>query len=275
MIDISCLKKDWLETKQAELNSDPILIEKVIRALYLLEQLTASGMQFIFKGGTSLLLLLSEPHRFSIDIDILTTETQETLDGVFKNIVEDGHFIKYTEDSRGNSHELPKAHFKFFYTSVINSHYPSYVLLDILFQRNPYPEIINVPIQSGFILSKDTPIQVVVPSLNSILGDKLTAYAPNTTGILYGMSKELEIIKQLYDVSHLFDVFNDFSIVKASFEETVKKEIVYRSSMQLTSSDLLNDIFQTSYIIASRGIESPEDYQELLSGIKKMKIYIH
>jgi predicted nucleotidyltransferase component of viral defense system len=175
MIDTSCLKKDWLDTKQAELNSDPILIEKVIRALYLLEQLTASGLQFIFKGGTSLLLLLSEPHRFSIDIDILTTETQEKLDIVFKNIVEDGHFINYTEDRRGNSHELPKAHFKFFYNSVINSHYPSYVLLDILFQSNPYPEIINVPIKSDFILSKDTPIQVVVPSLNSIIGDKLTA----------------------------------------------------------------------------------------------------
>ena len=274
MIDSNCLNKTWLDIKQAELNSDPILIEKVIRALYLLEQLAVSGLQFIFKGGTSLLLLLSEPHRFSIDIDILTMEDQSKLNSVFQNIVGEGHFINYTEDSRGKLHEIPKAHFKFFYTSVLNSHFPSYILLDILYESNPYPEIIKVPIQSDFILIKDTPLEVSVPSINSILGDKLTAYAPNTTGILYGLTKELEIIKQLYDVSRLFDAFNDISMVKASFDITVKKEIVYRRAMKLSPSDVLDDIFQTSYIIASKGIESPDDYQELLRGIKKMKIFI-
>ncbi len=43
-----------------------------------------------------------------------------------------------------------------------------------------------------------------------MLGDKLTAFAPNTIGILYKrpnqfFSKHVEIIKQLYDVAKLYD----------------------------------------------------------------------
>ena len=53
---------------------DPILIEKMIMALTLVEELKLNGLDFIFKGGTSLLLLLGTPQRFSIDIDILVAD---------------------------------------------------------------------------------------------------------------------------------------------------------------------------------------------------------
>lgn len=49
---------------------------------------------------------------------------------------------------------------------------------------------------------------VTMPSVDCILGDKLTAFAPHTTGIPYNIDKELEIIKQMYDISCLFDEFN-------------------------------------------------------------------
>jgi predicted nucleotidyltransferase component of viral defense system len=45
----------------------------MIYALYLLEQLQLSGLDFIFKGGTSLILLMKEPKRFSVDIDIIVS----------------------------------------------------------------------------------------------------------------------------------------------------------------------------------------------------------
>jgi hypothetical protein len=48
---------------------------------------------------------------------------------------------------------------------------------------------------------------------NSILGDKLTAFAPNTTGIPYKKGKHIEIIKQLHDVSKLIDNITDISTV--------------------------------------------------------------
>ncbi len=62
-------QKDFYKT-------DPAIIEKMIRALILLEHLSESKLEFIFKGGTCLILLLKQANRFSIDIDILTSETK-------------------------------------------------------------------------------------------------------------------------------------------------------------------------------------------------------
>jgi len=41
--------------------------------LYLLEQLQFSNLKFIVKGGTSLILLMKEPKRFSVDIDVIVS----------------------------------------------------------------------------------------------------------------------------------------------------------------------------------------------------------
>ena len=73
MIDNKCFTTEWIETKAKELNySDTNLIEKVIRALSLLDMLSRSGCPFHFKGGSCLMLLLHDtPHRLSIDIDIM------------------------------------------------------------------------------------------------------------------------------------------------------------------------------------------------------------
>ena len=41
--------------------------------------------------------------------------------------------------------------------------------------------------------------------MNSLLGDKLTAFAPRTIGILYHPLRKTDIAKQLFDVGVLFD----------------------------------------------------------------------
>ena len=50
---------------------DPQLIERSLYALGLLEALSVVGLEFIFKGGSSMLLLLDHPMRLSTDIDIV------------------------------------------------------------------------------------------------------------------------------------------------------------------------------------------------------------
>lgn len=50
---------------------DPILLERSIYAFGLLESLVRVEMPFIFKGGTSLMVLLEHPRRLSTDIDII------------------------------------------------------------------------------------------------------------------------------------------------------------------------------------------------------------
>ncbi len=50
---------------------------------------------------------------------------------------------------------------------------------------------------------------VNVPGKADMLGDKLTAFAPNTTGIRHFKGDKdcsMEIIKQLFDIASLFDV---------------------------------------------------------------------
>ena len=66
----------------------------------------------------------------------------------------------------------------------------------------------------------DAPLNVNVPNLEDILGDKLTAFAPNTTGIPYFKKEDsmsMEIIKQLYDIGNLFDVVNELSVIRTTF----------------------------------------------------------
>lgn len=67
---------EWITNVRNTLGKriDPKLIEKVIYALTLLEQLQLHNLNFVFKGGTALLLATETPKRFSIDIDIITEE---------------------------------------------------------------------------------------------------------------------------------------------------------------------------------------------------------
>ena len=63
-----------------ESRRDPVLIERALFAFGLLEALVNAGLKFTFKGGTSLMVLLSKPMRLSTDIDIVVdpkTKSQE------------------------------------------------------------------------------------------------------------------------------------------------------------------------------------------------------
>ena len=74
MISKETLTVQWIDkVSKSNRNADKILVEKVIRALLLLEGLSNIGLSFIFKGGTALMLLLNSAKRLSIDIDIIVS----------------------------------------------------------------------------------------------------------------------------------------------------------------------------------------------------------
>lgn len=221
MISRQSLSKDWIMRirKTSQIPTDPILIEKMILALALLENLNISGLDFVFKGGTCMLLLLGKLRRFSIDIDIVV-ETAQGFDEAIQIILEQGVFHRCEEDIRSSN--VPKSHYKFFYYSVIEE-MERYILMDVLFEKNPYPEYIEVSVESELIIIAGIPIYIKCPSPDCLLGDKLTAFAPHTTGILYGKGKDLEIIKQLYNIGTLFDVASNISLVGKTFNTVIKK----------------------------------------------------
>lgn len=77
----------------------------------------------------------------------------------------------------------------------------------MVFAESPYALLTEKEICNELLLVEGPEVYVTVPTADCILGDKLTAFASHTTGVTFG--KELEIIKQLYDVANLIDVMTD------------------------------------------------------------------
>lgn len=103
------------------------------------------------------------------------------------------------------------------------------------------------------------------------------AFAPNTTGIPYykinsdGTEKNcsMEIIKQLYDISRLFEVTKDLTVTSKSFSKIAKVELSYRG-MSDNPSVIFDDIRKTSICIATRGAEGNGNFEMLKSGIARI-----
>lgn len=267
---------EWIDEKSKEnRNADKILIEKVIMAFHLLESLKLNNVDFIFKGGTSLMLLLNEPKRFSIDIDIIIEDKTIDLDKVLKEIINNSEFTRIEEQRRKLNSGIDKAHYKFYYKPATSTRdVGEYVLLDVLFEKNHYAKIKDAPIVSSFIKNDDLPTTVKVPDYNCILGDKLTAFAPNTTGVPYKKGKEIEIIKQLFDIGNLFDIANNLKLTRDTFIEFAKTELKYRNLTGKDFNDVLDDTFQTCYMISLKGIIEKEKYDEITKGVKGIVNFI-
>jgi hypothetical protein len=151
----------------------------------------------------------------------------------------------------------------------------SSILLDIMYDENPYPVCQMVTIQSDLIITEGKITEIKCPTPECLLGDKLTAFAPHTTGILYEKNKDLEIARQLYDLGLLFDMIVDLNLVAATFQTIAAKELNYRGLSDLSTTDVLADSFNTACLIGMRGYGSEKEYTELLSGIKKLAGFVY
>ena len=285
MILPSSYSQDWITAKRESYpKSDPTIIEKVIYALTLVEQLAQTSLSFIFKGGTSLLLILPEPKRFSIDVDIVTTESKEKVEEVLTAICSKGIFTKWDLDElRSYKAGVPKAHYFLSFMSQLENK-ERYVLLDVLYEEHGYPALVNAPILNEWIQTDENYIRVQIPTIDSIAGDKLTAFAPNTVGVRFRVEhtdgriteKQMEVMKQLFDLGILFDRINNLQHLKQSFEVTSRKEIAYRPEHKITTEEVLNEIINTSLMIGSLGkfFDPNKDFKHIEDGLNQIKSYI-
>jgi predicted nucleotidyltransferase component of viral defense system len=271
MIDPICFEEPWLRDVKSKINPavDIVLLERMIYAFELLGQITKVKNDFIFKGGTSLVLLIPEVKRLSIDIDVVGEFTEDELLPVIENSI----FNELAEDIRENT-EIPKKHYKFFYNSKLDD-IERYILLDILGSDNPYSNVTE-SIISNPLFNTVEELKVKTPSIDDILGDKLTAFAPHTIGIPFGINKALEIIKQLYDINNLFDLLSDIKVVNSAYKNISENESGYRG----LSSDLqvhLIDSFQTSAKLCRldfKGSVEDDETIELRKGIRAISGFL-
>jgi hypothetical protein len=251
---------------------DPSLLERVVYAFGLLEALSRVGLDFTFKGGTCLLLLLKKNMRLSTDIDIMVKPGID-IELFINKAAKIFPFVGYEENVRRASRNIDKKHFKFFYDSPVSGK-RFHILLDVVFEESGYSKTAELDITNTFLNVESPIIQVTAPTINCILGDKLTAFAPHSIGVPYGVDKELEIIKQHFDIAVLMEDMDQFVEVKDTYKRIAEMEISYRELKNINVRDTLADSFKTAITIIGRGNLFPDDFKYLADGMRKVKGHI-
>lgn len=264
--------RENFERLQKISGNDPSLLEKTVYAFGLLEAISKVGMPFIFKGGTCLMLLLEKPRRLSTDIDIIV-EPGTDVETFIRKAGQIFPFKSQEEDVRKGRNNIEKRHYEFTYVSPINDK-PLVILLDILFEENHYQTLLEKPIKNDLLLTDGEDLKVRIPDINSILEDKLTAFAPHTTGILFGIDKELEIIKQLYDCYTLSREMTNYAEMREMYRAVAVTELGYRG-MDYSVKEVLWDTISSCCCIISKGGIDKEEYTYFADGIRRIGGHIY
>lgn len=278
MINHNCTSLEWI-TKVSALhnNADKILVEKVIRALMLLEGLAVSGLDFCFKGGTATMLLLEKPRRMSIDIDIIVPDANADIPATLDKVCAQQGFTGWEAVERQNKGLIHKTHYKLYFLSNVSRAREQFILLDVLHEQVGYSKTIQKPLTSSFIENEDAAVLVTMPDINSITGDKLTAFSPNTIGIPYskgGHDRGMEIIKQLYDLSCLYEQVDDISIVREVFERFCAVESRYREHGFSPEAVLEDAQINALSICFRKAYDERCQYEVLSKGAKQVNGFI-
>ena len=270
MIIAKSFTKEWIQAQRsANKGADPGLIEKQIFAFELLHHLVKSGKEFVFKGGTALHLILPDHKRLSTDIDIVGGFTFDELEKLITN----SRFLRVEENIRKKTN-IPKRHFKFFYASAIDGR-ESHVLLDTLEGNHTYSKI-EEKLIAHRLFETDEKLKVRIPTLEGILGDKLTVFAPHTIGIPYAAGKSMEIVKQLFDIGELFDSCVDTTTLIASYTATQAQESEYREPKHSRKASL-EDTIDTAFLVSQyllKGYQSNNEIKEKATGLKQIENHL-
>ena len=285
MISTESFSKEWIVRRSEELGyNNKQLIEKVIRAFALLEMLVDAGAPVIFKGGSSLLLILKNAlNRLSIDVDVICPPGVD-IQSYLKNLEDHGFLNIIPVRTEHGGKDLPASHFKSFYEVLFGGKddEEAFIRLDVLYEENPYSNTQLIPIDSPFFKLDGEPLKVRVPSKEDILDDKLTAFGPNTLGIPYYKEVRavqmrrcsLDIIKQLFDISCLFNVVEDFTNAYTSFKRVSEVELGYRK-MEGEIDSYFEDVRQSALCLTTRGQIGKGRFDEFHDGIMRIKGYMY
>ena len=271
-----CFTKAWLDEQRTKMGRvDPGLLEKSIHALELVGLLAQKNLPFSFKGGTCMLLLLENIRRLSIDVDIACTVPGKELEPILQEIGQKSRFENFEVDHR-DPHRLPKrSHYKYSYTSVINGK-TNDILLDVMEEECLYPQTVSKPIATPFAIPENHH-EVVIPTVECLTADKLTAFAPSTIGVRYpAHGASMKILKHCADVGRLYDHCENTETLRAAYESIWPVENAYRQNA-FTREQILDDTIEAARRICMLDLkgcpESPET-DILRKGIKQLDSHI-
>jgi hypothetical protein len=253
--------REWITAQQARLGmADPIILEKAVFALTLLDLLGRTDLDFVFKGGTALLLHLPRPNRLSIDIDIVCNAPKPDFESALDALLGKSPFLRWDEQARGERGLPGRRHYRFHFQSPTQGR-EIHVLLDVLTEPNVLIHIVERPVNTTF-LEISEPIAVKTPRLESLLADKLTAFAPGSIGVPLTPQFSQQVIKQLFDIAQLYDHARELSILAEDNRNAFQAEARYRGFTG-SYSDYLDDVIQTAFHICALDLKgAPKDREE-------------
>ncbi len=245
-----CFIKEWIDRKSRDMRTGNTFLEKCLHAFELLGRLQQEGLDFVFKGGTSLLLQLPEPKRLSIDIDIISRERPDRLERILRNCVT-APFVSLEEDTRRHNRPPRRRHWNFSYQSISPASCPDpFVILDVLEEDVLYTDVEEVPIQTGFI-TPDHVVRVNVPTVDNLLADKLTTFAPHTIGQEYSDRYPEKMAKHYFDIGELFDRAQSMHVIHDVYQRIATAEISYRKMEKtITIQQCVDDTIETARLIS-------------------------
>jgi hypothetical protein len=274
-----CFTEDWIKNKRKHTSDNITLIEKTIHAFALLGYLVQSEFEFIFKGGTCILLHVPIVKRLSIDIDIIFGGNIDDFQKFLSEIPGNSPFTRYEEDERGARGLPNRKHFKFFYLSSISNEEES-VLLDIVLEDIEHIQYTESKLIKTEYFDTVFDLSANIPTIEGLLGDKLTAFAPHTIGVPFktekGDSMTMQVAKQLFDIGELFNIATDFDKLSKSFRNTYTVESTYRENT-FTEEHVLHDIIDISALICHinlTGYKDREDSDNIKDGVSRLVIWL-
>lgn len=253
------------------------VFEMSMYAFCLLQALIDSGLDFIFKGGTCMMLLLGEPKRISTDIDILVnpkTDLARCLERTKKKYP----FVSVLDATKDQTGFI--RHYSYPVPKIFGSRGLS-IRLDILRENNHYAKIDAIPLKSPLLITSGVVQLIKVPSIECLLADKLTAFAPKTIGVNPEMTSSgmplnnhLQVIKQFFDAGTLFDYSSDFESLRTTYASIATCESFYRGGV-FSEKESLQDSFLAALSIATNGEYDPNTYSAVYrSGIASLNDHL-
>ncbi len=146
-----------------------------------------------------------------------------------------------------------------------------------MYEENPYLSFQDTPISFELIDVEDKISIVKTPILEELLSDKMTAFAPKTIGITYDSGKKIEIIKQLFDISTIYNRLGIDDHTIDMYYEIAKHELKCRKMIEETTPlDCINDSIEASELILSNGTHwNITDFSYLRTGVNGFKHYLN
>jgi hypothetical protein len=134
----------------------------------------------------------------------------------------------------------------------------------------------RLPIKAPFI-KVEREVMVTLPTIESLLGDKLTAFAPTTVGVPLILEDgrpgdTMQIAKQMFDIGELFNVATDFRAVRQVYDGVFALEAEYREH-RFNREAALRDTLWASLGIANemlKGDQPSDDVKALRAGWRRV-----